>query len=182
VRVADCIGPAISLPARIADTLTPQSYVVKDAELASSVPGGYAGILYDSAHRPLLLLTRPQAADSAKAALLMPLAESHFPVLSATVQAVRWDYRQLAQWYSYVYPHLGRDNGVTSGGIDVINNRITIGAIDVQSRDRIVDRLAKLKLPCDLVVVAITGPNRSYLVALMSKALLHLTGAKGVDP
>ena len=92
----------------------------------------------------------------------MPLAESHFPVLSAAVQAVRSDYRQLAQWYSYVYTQLDRDNGVTSGGIDVINNRITIGAIDVQSRDRIVDRLVRLKLPCDLVVVAITGPNRSY--------------------
>jgi hypothetical protein len=162
VRVADCTGPAISLPAHIADTITPQSYVVKYADLASSVPGGYAGVLYDSAHLPVLLLTRPQAAESARAALVAPLAESHFPVMSATVQPVRWDYRQLATWYSYVYPQIRGDKGLALSHVDLIHNRISIGVVDANARDRMVHKLIRLNLPCDLVLVEITGANQGY--------------------
>ena len=163
VRVADCAGPALSLPDRIADTLTMcDPYAARDAALASTVPGGYAGVLYDSAHRPVLLLTRPQAADSAKAALATPLAESHFPIMRAAVHAARWDDLQLATWYSYVYPQIIGIKGLTGGYIDVIHNRISISVIDVHVRDRLIRKLVNLRLPCDLVMVTISGPNQLY--------------------
>jgi hypothetical protein len=118
------------------------------ADLATTVPGGFAGVFYDSAHTPILMLTDPAQASAARQALAGKLG---FPVEHATVRQARWDFAQLVDWFNYLLPRLGvpfsfadKDEGI---------NRIRLGAASVEARERLVSALAQLPLPCDLVVV-----------------------------
>src|SRR3954447_25875135 len=105
VTVSACVGPATSLPDSLAATLP-----VRDgrsmpddqwADLAAVVPGGFAGIFYDRG-KPVLALARPDEAAAAKAALAPKLS---FPIGTAEVRGVRWDFAQLVNWSNYI---LGR--------------------------------------------------------------------------
>src|SRR3954471_19244375 len=81
VPLAACDGPAMSLPDSLARALPVRSpgYTVDYtwANLARTTPGGFAGILYDSAHTPVLWLTQPTFAADARHALADKL---NFPV------------------------------------------------------------------------------------------------------
>ena len=100
IRMADCRGPAMSLPDSLARRLAPRTGRMHPddqwADLASTVPGGFAGVFYDSAHTPILMLTQPGRADAAKKALVARLA---FPVEHAVVRSARWDFAQLVDWF-----------------------------------------------------------------------------------
>src|SRR5262249_44146034 len=93
IRLADCRGPARSLPDSLARRLPPRTGRMRPddqwADLALTVPGGFAGVFYDSAHTPILQLTHPELADAAKAMLAEKLA---FPVHRAVVRPARWDF------------------------------------------------------------------------------------------
>ena len=160
IRLAQCEGPATSLPDSLARTLPPRTgHMIPDdrwADLAMTVPGGFAGTFYDSAHTPILMLTEPAQASAAKQALLGKIS---FPVQQATVRQARWNFAQLVDWYNYVFPRLGVPAG---GDKDEAINRIRFSVASAELRDRVVSALAQLPLPCDLIVVDPNGLVVSY--------------------
>jgi hypothetical protein len=98
-------------------------------------------------HTPILQLTRPELADTAKAVLADKLP---FPVDRAVVRTARWDFAQLVDWFNYLYPRLP---GVSLGDKDEVLNRIRFAASSPTAREHLVQALKALDLPCDLVVV-----------------------------
>ncbi|HYO74299.1 MAG TPA: hypothetical protein VEU33_50320, partial [Archangium sp.] len=166
MRVRDCEGPATSLPAELAATLEPRPAPTTPddqwAHIAREVPGGFAGVLYDNG-QPVLMLTRPQEAQEAKAALASRFPPGFFDVAKAEVRRARWDFAQLADWDAYLGTQgLWRpENGVRSGGMDEAENRIVYGVLDAASRARVADELDALGVPCDLVLVEIRAPIRA---------------------
>ena len=166
VRVGDCEGPARSLPPALAATLPPRdgAVTIDDiwAEFARELPGGFAGVLYDTddGGRPVLMLARPDEAAAATAALAPHLPG--FPVASATVRRARWDFAQLVNWYTYLMrqPAVWEAGGLAMGDKDEVANRIELGVVDEAARARLTRALEGLDLPCDLVLVEVTGPLR----------------------
>lgn len=156
IRLAQCVGPATSLPDSLARMLRPRTgHMIPDdrwADLAATVPGGFAGVFYDSAHTPILMLTEPAQASAAKRALAGNIS---FPLEQAAVHQARWNFAQLVDWYNYLVPRLGGEP-VTSDKDEVLN-RVRFSVTSVENRDRVVGALAKLPLPCDLVVVDLGG-------------------------
>lgn len=161
VRVADCEGPAASVPPGALAGLPPRgSFLTIDdrwADLARQVPGGFAGVFYD-AGRPVLMLTDPARAAAAKEALAPHLAG--FPVAGAEVRRARWDFAQLTDWYLYLMQRtpLWQGGGIALADKDEVQNRLFYGAVDAAARDRIAATLGALNLPCDLALVGVTGP------------------------
>ena len=159
-RVKDCDGPATSLPPNIAATLPPRtgSMVPDDqwADLASRVPGGFAGVIYDGG-RPVLFLTDPSKAAAAKEALAPSFPS--FDIARAEVRRARWDFAQLVDWYNHLNGVAGiwSIDGISSGDKDESANRITYGVVDSAAANRLLDVLARLDIPCDLIRVEIIG-------------------------
>jgi hypothetical protein len=121
------------------------------ADLARTVPGGFAGVFYDSTHTPILMLTDPSKASAAKQALAGRIG---FPLHEAVVRRARWNFAQLVDWFDYLHPRL--DVPVT-GDKDEALNRVRFSVTSVELRDRVVAALARVPLPCDLVVVDLNG-------------------------
>jgi hypothetical protein len=154
-RVAECDGPATSLPDSLARRLPPRTGRMqpddKWADLARTVPGGFAGILRDSTHRLILRLTHPELAAEAKAAL-----RAQLPVAldDAVVQPARWDFGQLVDWFNYLHPRLPV---AVAADKDESLNRVRFSVTSIEAQDQVVRALAPLGLPCDLVVVDLNG-------------------------
>jgi hypothetical protein len=127
------------------------------ADLARRVPGGFAGVLYVDG-RPVLMLTDPTQAEAAKNALAHELGG--FDVRGAEVRKARWDFAQLVDWYNYLASRtpVWQTPGLTSGDKNEGINRISYGVADEAARDRLLRTLADVELPCDLIVVEVTGP------------------------
>ena len=155
IRLAQCDGPASSLPDSLARELPRRTgRMIPDerwAELARTTPGGFAGVFYDSAHTPILMLTRPAEAPAAIEALA---GKTGFPTHTATVRQARWDFAQLVDWSNYLLPRLGVP--VTADKDEALN-RIRFSVTSVELRDRVIRALAQQPLPCDLVVVDLNG-------------------------
>ena len=166
MRVRDCEGPATSLPAELAATLDPRpAPTTQDdqwARIAREVPGGFAGVLYDNG-QPVLMLTRPEEAQEAKAALASHFSPGFFDVAHAEVRRARWDFAQLSDWYAYLDTQgIWRPgNGLRSGDKDEAENRIVYGVVDAASRARFANELDALGVPCDLVLLEIRAPIRA---------------------
>lgn len=161
VRLAQCEGPATSLPDSLARQLPPRTgHMIPDdrwADLATTVPGGFAGVFRDSAHTQILMLTEPAQASAAKQALAGKIGIS---VQQATVRQARWNFAQLVDWFNYVLPRLG---GVpVTADKDEAINRIRFSVTSIELRDRVVGALAQLALPCDLIVVDLNGLTVRY--------------------
>ena len=155
IRLAQCDGPATSLPDSLARQLPRRTgRMIPDdrwADLATMLPGGFAGAFYDSAHTPILMLAEPAESSAAKQALAGKVG---FLPQYATVRQARWNFAQLVDWYNYLHPRLGVPVGADK---DEAINRIRFMVATVEDRDRLVKALAQLPLPCDLVVVDLNG-------------------------
>ena len=125
IRLAQCEGPATSLPDSLARQLPPRTgHMIADdrwADLATTIPGGFAGVFYDSAHTPILMLTEPAQASAAKQALV---GEIGFPLQKATVRQARWNFAQLVEWFNYALPRL--DGVPVTADKDEALNRIRL--------------------------------------------------------
>jgi hypothetical protein len=164
VRLRNCTGPATSLPAHLAAKLAPRTGAMHPddqwADLAEHVPGGFAGILY-RAGKPVLRLTDTTQAEAAKRALVG--VHPSFPIGDATVEASRWNFAQLVNWYNYLMQHTPLWSiGVTSGDKSEGDNRIKYGVADSASLRRVRDLLISLPIPCDLVLLEIREPIRLH--------------------
>lgn len=161
IRVQDCSGPAKSLPDALKANLPARTGQLqpgdKWAELAASSPGGSAGVLYERG-RPVIMFTKPEFADSAKAAISPSIPD--FPVLDTSARSARWDFAQLADWHAYLESQVWEEPGLVFSDKDESLTRISYGTEDEDSRDRLVSRLKRLGLPCDLLLVDVTGPIR----------------------
>ncbi|HTE45241.1 MAG TPA: hypothetical protein VK636_08380 [Gemmatimonadaceae bacterium] len=154
-RVAACEGPAMSLPDSLARRLPPRTgRMIPDdkwADLARTVPGGFAGTLRDSAQHVVIRLTHPELAAEAKAALRTQLP---IGVDWAIVQPARWDFGQLVDWFNYLLPRL---HVAVMADKDESLNRVRFSVTSVEAREQVLRALAPLGLPCDLVVVDLNG-------------------------
>lgn len=122
------------------------------AHLAATVPGGFAGVFYDrSIHRQVLMLTQPALAAAARAALAGKIGLG----LTPTVRQARWDFAQLVDWFNYILPRLGAVP-VTADKDEALN-RIRLSVTSVKDRDLVIAALARLPLPCDLMIVDLNG-------------------------
>jgi hypothetical protein len=156
VHLAACVGPASSIPDSLFRQLPPRNgRMIGDdywAHLAATVPGGFAGIFYDrSIHRQVLMLTQPALTAAARAALAGKIGLG----LTPTVRQARWDFAQLVDWFNYIRPRLGAVPVIADK--DEALNRIRLSVTSVKDRDLVIAALARLPLPCDLVIVDLNG-------------------------
>ena len=162
VRVRQCNGPARSLSPIVAALLRRDASMRpndQDVDLARAVPGGYAGVILSNGQLTVLLTDTAKAAE-AKRALAPKVRIENYNVSDAVVRQARWDSSQLFDWYHYltIRSNFWWDVGITSSGVAVSLNRIQFGVEDETSRARLVERLERVRVPCDLVVVAVEGP------------------------
>ena len=157
LRLAQCDGPATSLPDSLARQLPPRTgRMIPDdrwADLAITTPGGFAGVFRDSTYTQILMLTDPSQASAAIAAVAGKVG---LGLLPPTVRQARWDFAQLVDWFNYLLPRVAAGIPMTADKDESIN-RIRFSVISIEQRDRVVAALAALPLPCDLVVVDLNG-------------------------
>jgi hypothetical protein len=160
LRVADCDGPPLSLPANLRATLTARTgQDVPDdhwADLAEQIPGGFAGVLYSDG-KPVLMLTRPDQAAAAKKALAADPTLKGFDIAHAEVRRARWDFAQLVDWYDYLLGHTSVWNtpGMVSGDKNEGTNRISFGIETEAGRQELKRKLLAVNVPCDLVQIGL---------------------------
>ena len=105
------------------------------ADLATVVPGGFAGTFYDSTHTLILMLAEPAQASAAKRAL----AEHGLALQQATVRPARWNFAQLVDWFDYILPRLGVPAAADK---DEALNRIRFSVTSIELRDRVIAALS----------------------------------------
>ena len=161
VRVADCDGPARSLPPELRLALRPRTgQMVPDdhwADLAERIPGGFAGILYDRNMKPILMLTDPERADEVKKVLVSDRTFRHFDLVGARVFKARWDFAQLVDWFNFIVSDTSvwKTDGMVFGDKDEETNRIYFRVETEAGRQRLKEKLSALNIPCDLVRIGI---------------------------
>ena len=157
IRLAQCDGPATSLPDSLARQLPKRTgRMMPDdrwADLATKIPGGFAGIIRGPSHTQIIMLTDTARASAAITALSGEVGLG-LGLLPPIVRQARWDFAQLVDWFNYLLPRLGVP--VTADKDEALN-RIRFSVITIQQRDSVVAALSKLPLPCDLVVVDLNG-------------------------
>ena len=163
VRVADCDGEPRSLPLQYRSKLKARTgRMAPDdhwADLADTIPGGFAGILY-RAGKPTLLLTHPEQAEAAKRVLAADPRFRGFDIAGAEVEKVRWDFGQLVDWYNFFLQQTSvwQTPGMVSGDKDEATNRIRFGIQTEAGRQELLNKLSALDVPCDLVRIGIEAP------------------------
>ncbi len=154
-------GPGPSVPAAIRESLPPlprgREATIDDrwAATAREIPGGFAGIILQGG--PVVFLVDTTKRDAAVAALIARGALKGRHPERARVRKARWDFAQLHEWYDYLNGHLTDDSGFAMSDIDEGHNQLMYGVADEAARDRFEAELARLPIPCGLVVVEITG-------------------------
>jgi hypothetical protein len=125
------------------------------ADIAETVPGGFAGIIYDQG-KPAILLTHPEQASTVKQVLASRHEFRNFDIQNAKVIKVRWDFAQLVDWYNYlmrsgVLDRVAMSSGDKNEGI----NRIRFGVETESDRRKLVRMLTDMGVPCDLITVGV---------------------------
>jgi len=163
VRVADCDGPALSLPPELRSMLEPRTgRMAPDdhwADIAERIPGGFAGILYDLNGKPTLMLTDPEQAPAVKKALASDYSFRHFDLMGAQVLQARWSFAQLVDWFNYLWLHssIAKTKGMVMGDKNEETNRIYFGVETEAARQQFTEQLRALGVPCDLVRIGIAS-------------------------
>jgi len=130
------------------------------AELATRVPGGFAGVMFSEKGTPLLMLTDTTKATAARAALAPELAGKihDYDVTRAEARLVRWDFAQLVDWFEYLTQKTSIGQmGIATADKDEGINRVHFGVVDSVAMNRLGNYLGGLDLPCDLVQVDVAG-------------------------
>lgn len=162
VLVRDCKGPALSLPDQLRAQLHPRTGLMRPddhwADLAESIPGGFAGVLFIQG-KPTMWLVHPEEVAAAKAALLADPTFGNFDIRGAEVLKARWDFAQLVDWYNYLNgTGVWSTPGMVTGDKDERINRIRYGVKDEAGRAELVRRLEALNVPCDLIHIGLESP------------------------
>jgi hypothetical protein len=124
------------------------------SDLARTVPGGFAGFIFESSTLVVYLVDttmKQKAFDALRGA---------FPsggYTSARARAARWIFFQLAEWYRFFQVGLRTTATITFSDIDEAANRITFGVLNAASRAALEQSLTQLGIPCYLVGIRIAG-------------------------
>ena len=94
-----------------------------------------------------------QAAEATQA-----LLEFGIDIRGARVRQVHWDFAQLYDWYSYVNMRAWKLDGLTFSDIDEYRNRLSYGVVDEETQKTFTTLLGSMALPCELVIVEVSGP------------------------
>ena len=154
-------GAGPSVPPAIAESLAPfptgRLATIDDrwAVTAREIPGGFAGIILEGG--PVVFLVDTTKREAALAALIGRHAIPGRHPERARVRKARWDFAQLHEWYEYVNGYLTGEPGFAMSDIDEEHNRLSYGTGDEAARERFEAILARLPVPCGLVVVEVTG-------------------------
>jgi hypothetical protein len=129
------------------------------ADLAERIPGGFAGVLYSNG-KPVLMLTRPDQAAGAKAALAADPTFRGFDIPHAEVRKARWDFAQLEDWYRYLvgFTSVWNTTGMAVGDKNEGTNRIYFGIETEAGRQELERKLLAVNVPCDLIQIGIASP------------------------
>ena len=144
------------------------------ARIARELPGGFAGVFFDTSpaqgarhvQGPLVvMLTDTSHREETLAALAPRIAAMYggrlLDVRGAIVRRARWDFAQLYDWSHYLMTTAWMRGDVTSSDIDEVRNHIAYGVVDEEAKRRLEMRLAALGIPCELVIVGVSGVEPS---------------------
>jgi hypothetical protein len=164
LRVGRCVGPATSAPESVVAPLRGDGGA-SSAELATGnwlarQVSGYGGAFYEN-DRFILLLTEPARAAEKKAALAATGYRSAVEWNSARVRRARWDVAQLYDWKLFIDHQVGWSD-VTSFAYDLRGNRLVYGLASEEARQRFAQQLVDAGIPCDLVLLEVSGPPVLY--------------------
>lgn len=158
------------LPAELRGSLPSLgSQGLHDAFLAisQSVPGGFAGMVWETNHY-VLTFVEPEKATAARGEIEQALV-TYRAVASGTdlrtVEirgGVRWTFVELDEWYRYILSQKPYISGLSSWGIDEGHNSIRFGVIDETARAKLEAKLASVGVSCNLVITVI----QPYAMAL----------------
>ena len=129
------------------------------AELARTLPGGFAGIYIDNG-KLVVNFVDPEAG---KAALPQIMQSSSAQPADKTLwerpdlAAVRWNFAQMYEWQYYIYS-LQQFAGMTASDVDEKRNSVTFGFIDEAARNSFIGTMNAAKVPCNLVLTEIRSP------------------------
>jgi hypothetical protein len=152
------------LPVELRAALPPTSggRGLEDAFLAisQSVPGGFAGMVWETNHF-VLTFVEPEKANAARAEVEQALV-THRAVAPGTdlrtVEirgGVRWTFVELEEWFRYIMSQRAFVPGVSSWGIDEGHNTIHYGVIDESARAALEAKFASIGVSCNLVTTVI---------------------------
>jgi hypothetical protein len=157
-------GDTLALPVARFDT---EDHVM-DA-VSRQVPGGFGGLWLDDGRVVISLVDPSQAAAAREAiAALMPTDPRRLgPATPAAIQAARvvparWTFSDLFNWSAVTDPVVWTVEGHVTSDRDEVANRISYDFVDAASMQLAAERLGALGLPCDLVMLRVTGPIRPY--------------------
>jgi hypothetical protein len=151
------------LPAELRASLpTMGSRGLQDAYLAisQSVPGGFAGMVWETNHY-VLTFVEPETANAARVEIEHALVTYKAVAPGTDLRTVeirggvRWTFVELDEWDRYIMSQRGVVPGVSSWGIDEGHNTIHFGVIDEESRARLEAKLASIGVSCNLVTTVI---------------------------
>lgn len=127
------------------------------AEIARQVPGRWGGVVLDGGILTIYLVD-PSKRAQAVAALFALGVGAPYDIRQARVKQGRWDFAQLYDWYRYINVRVGWPEGLVLTDIDEGRNRVVYGVQDDNAKARLEAVVEPLGLPCELVVVEVTGP------------------------
>ena len=104
------------------------------------------------------VLTANFVDPSQQAEATQALLEFGIDIRGARVRQVRWDFAQLYDWYFYVNRRVWELDGLTFSDIDEYRNRLSYGVVDEETQKTFTTVLGSMALPCELVIVEVSGP------------------------
>jgi hypothetical protein len=141
------------------------------ARIARELPGGFAGLFFDTRREPgvrpvqgplVVMLADTSHHEETLAALAPRVAAMRGgrgpDVRGAIVRRARWDFAQLYDWSHYLMNTAWTRGEITSSDIDEVRNRIVYGVVDEGAKSRLEMGLAARDVPCELVIVEVSGP------------------------
>ena len=126
--------------------------------MARQVPGGWGGVFLVSNNTLMIYLVEPTKETEAKTALFSFGVGLPRDIRTAQVKKGRWDFAQLFDWYRYIQPHINFSNGVSFTDIDEARNRLLYGMVNADAKASLEASMQSLNLPCELVIIEVTGP------------------------
>lgn len=151
------------LPAELRPSLpTLGSRGQQDAYLAisKSVPGGFAGMVWETNHY-VLTFVEPEKAQAARAEIEQALVTTRAVAPGTDLHTaeirggVRWTFVELDEWFRYILSQRPSVPGVSSWGIDEGHNTIHFGVIDETARALLEEKLGAIGVSCNLVTTVI---------------------------
>jgi hypothetical protein len=169
-EVPGCVPERRLAPIHPSDTVggVPRVFGTPENMIAAArmVPGGFAGIAYDTVANVWAIQLTDTTAVAAARAALVPLAPDTAiarALPTAPAQLVRWSIAALYDWWLFVLDNIkGLHPGLSNTfvGINYQKNVISFTLPDSATQHALERRLVELGIPCGIVRTRVGGPAR----------------------